>query len=210
MCNMRTIGPAVSEKKIFEIVDNDGRRTEHGYTISSPMSLRLKLCKNETPGKGLVCNQGAQLDGFILRIPIHCYTQNIKALCLAVSEKEFFPHSKSMGTNDPLEEAILILIRDGMNGFMLSSSLQCCIRNIQASAFQRRRIFKQFPGTLIGVFTKTITMHNINAPGFVVSEKNMFMCSHCKAISFGSVVVSEKIFFSCICHYKSTTGNDAP
>ena len=29
MCNMRTIGPAVSEKKIFEIVD-DGRRTDDG------------------------------------------------------------------------------------------------------------------------------------------------------------------------------------
>ena len=47
MCNMRTIGPAVSEKKIFEIVDDgrttdDGRTPEHGYTISSPMSLRLR------------------------------------------------------------------------------------------------------------------------------------------------------------------------
>ena len=47
MCNMRTIGPAVSEKKIFEIVGDgrrtdDGRTPEHGYTISSPMSLRLR------------------------------------------------------------------------------------------------------------------------------------------------------------------------
>ena len=41
MCNMRTIGPAVSEKKIFEIVE-DGRTPEHGYTISSPMSLWLR------------------------------------------------------------------------------------------------------------------------------------------------------------------------
>ena len=40
MCNMRTIQPAVSQK-IFEIVD-DGRTPEHGYTISSPMSLRLR------------------------------------------------------------------------------------------------------------------------------------------------------------------------
>ena len=30
MCNMRTIGPAVSEEKIFEIVDDDGRRTDDG------------------------------------------------------------------------------------------------------------------------------------------------------------------------------------
>ena len=39
---MRTIGPAVSEKKIFEIVNDDGRRTtdgrtpDHGHPISSP------------------------------------------------------------------------------------------------------------------------------------------------------------------------------
>ena len=35
MCNMRTIGPAVSEKKIFEIVDDgrtDGRTTDDGRT----------------------------------------------------------------------------------------------------------------------------------------------------------------------------------
>ena len=48
---MRTIGLAVSEKKIFEIVDDDGRtdgRTpEHGYTISSPMSLRLRCAKKD-------------------------------------------------------------------------------------------------------------------------------------------------------------------
>ena len=49
MCNMRTIGQAVSEKKIFEIVD-DGRTTEHGYTISSPMSLRLRLAKRDLIG----------------------------------------------------------------------------------------------------------------------------------------------------------------
>ena len=39
-------GLAVSEEKIFEIVDGrttDGQRTpEHGYTISSPVSLRLR------------------------------------------------------------------------------------------------------------------------------------------------------------------------
>ena len=46
LCNMRTIGPAVSEKKIFEIVDDDGRtlddgRTpEHGYTISECQTTR--------------------------------------------------------------------------------------------------------------------------------------------------------------------------
>ena len=46
-----TIDPVVSEKKIFEIMDDgrsddgrqtDGRTPEHGYTISSPISLRLR------------------------------------------------------------------------------------------------------------------------------------------------------------------------
>ena len=38
MCNMRTIGPAVSEKKI----DDDGRTPDHGHPISSHMSLWLR------------------------------------------------------------------------------------------------------------------------------------------------------------------------
>ena len=32
----------MSSEKKFEIVDADGRTPEHRYTISSPMSLRLK------------------------------------------------------------------------------------------------------------------------------------------------------------------------
>ena len=45
--NLALIGQAVSEEKMFEIVDADGRtydgRTpEQGYTKSSPMSLRLR------------------------------------------------------------------------------------------------------------------------------------------------------------------------
>ena len=49
--------------------------------------------------------QGARLAGFIRRIHcIHCYTQNMKALALVVSEKKIFfcfSHCKSMGANDP-------------------------------------------------------------------------------------------------------------
>ena len=33
---MALIGPAVLEEKIFEMVDDDGRTTEHGHPISSP------------------------------------------------------------------------------------------------------------------------------------------------------------------------------
>ena len=49
--NLSSIGPVVSEEKMFENVDgrtDDGRtdgRRSHWYTISSPMSLRLRWAK---------------------------------------------------------------------------------------------------------------------------------------------------------------------
>ena len=41
--NLALIGKVVSGEKMFEIVD--GRTPEHGYPISSPMSLRLRWAK---------------------------------------------------------------------------------------------------------------------------------------------------------------------
>ena len=38
--NLALIGPAVLEKKIFE---NGGRTMDHGYTVSSPMSLKAQV-----------------------------------------------------------------------------------------------------------------------------------------------------------------------
>ena len=60
------LGHMVSEKKIF-------------------------LCfSHDAPGAGPVWTPGAQLAGFIKRTTIHCYTQNMKALGLVVSEKKIF------------------------------------------------------------------------------------------------------------------------
>ena len=42
------------------------------------------------PGAGPVLTPGALLAGFIKRTTIHCYTQNMKALGLVVSEKKIF------------------------------------------------------------------------------------------------------------------------
>ena len=42
------------------------------------------------PGRGQFRPQGAWLAGFIKEITKHCYTQNIKALGLLVSEKVFY------------------------------------------------------------------------------------------------------------------------
>ena len=43
---MALIGHVVSEEKTFEIVDGRTTTTDHGYPISSPMSLWLRWAKN--------------------------------------------------------------------------------------------------------------------------------------------------------------------
>ena len=52
------------------------------------------MADNDTPGVWLIWTQGARYLGFIKGITKHCYTQNIKALGLIVSEKIFlsFPN----------------------------------------------------------------------------------------------------------------------
>ena len=64
---------------------------------------KIFLCfSHDTPGAGPVWTPGARLAGFIKRTTIHCYTQNMKALGLVVSEIFLcFSHCKSMGANDP-------------------------------------------------------------------------------------------------------------
>ena len=68
--HMKALGHMVSEKKIF-------------------------LCfSHDTPGVGPAWTPGAWLAGFaagfIKRTTLHCYTQNMKALGLVVSEKRIF------------------------------------------------------------------------------------------------------------------------
>ena len=62
-----------------------------------------------TPRVGTVWTPGAWLAGSIKRTTTHCYTQNMKALGLVVSEKKiflWFSQCKSMGANDPRVGAI--------------------------------------------------------------------------------------------------------
>ena len=51
MYNLALTGRAVSEEKIFEIVD--GRTSEHGYTVSSPRELKGSSDLKWTPGAHL-------------------------------------------------------------------------------------------------------------------------------------------------------------
>ena len=75
------------------------------YESSGPCGLGEDLCdSHDALGVGPVWARGAQLAGFIKRTTIRCFTQNMKALGLVVSEKNIlkcFSHCKSMGDNDP-------------------------------------------------------------------------------------------------------------
>ena len=74
------------------------------------VSEKIFLCfSHDAPGAGPEWAPGAWLAGFIKRTTIHCYTQNMKALGLVVSEKKIFlcfSHCMSVGANDPRGGAI--------------------------------------------------------------------------------------------------------
>ena len=80
MQNIKALGLVVLEKKIFYV---------------SPIESLWELI---TTGTGSFLTPGPWLAGFIKRITIHCYTLNMKALGLVVSEKKildfflYFPH----------------------------------------------------------------------------------------------------------------------
>ena len=61
------------------------------------------MADNDAPGAWPIWTPGAWYAGFIKGILKHCYTQNIKALGLSVSEKKIFlcfSYCKFMGAND--------------------------------------------------------------------------------------------------------------
>ena len=60
------------------------------------------MVDNDTPWP--IWTPGSRLAGIIKELTKHCFTQNIKALGLMVSEKKIFLHFsyyKSMEANDP-------------------------------------------------------------------------------------------------------------
>ena len=74
------------------------------YESSGPCGFReedfLNIFPMTPPGVGGVWTPGARFAGFMKRTTRHCYTQNMKALGLVVSEKKIFicfSHCKSMG-----------------------------------------------------------------------------------------------------------------
>ena len=62
------------------------------------------MADNDAPGAWPIWTQGSPLAGIIKELIKHCFTQNIKALGLMVSEKKIFyafSYSKFMKANDP-------------------------------------------------------------------------------------------------------------
>ena len=62
------------------------------------------MADNDTPGAWPIWTPGSRLAGIIKGLTIHCFTQNIKALGLMISEKKIFlrfSYNKSMEANDP-------------------------------------------------------------------------------------------------------------
>ena len=63
------------------------------------------MADNDAPGVWPIWTPGSRLAGIIKGLTKHCFTQNLKALGLMVSEKKiflrFFSYYKSMEANDP-------------------------------------------------------------------------------------------------------------
>ena len=62
------------------------------------------MANNDVPGAWPIWTPGSQLAGIIKGLTKRCFTQNIKALGLMVSEKKIFlrfSYFKSMEANDP-------------------------------------------------------------------------------------------------------------
>ena len=108
---MKALGLVVLEKKIFFYV----------FPIVSLWELM-------TPGAGPILTPGPWLAGFIKRTTIHCYTQNMKALGLVVSEKKiflFFPHDAPRAGPVWTPGAWLA-------GFMKRTTRHCYTQNMKA------------------------------------------------------------------------------
>ena len=133
---MKALGLVVSEKKIFLCFTHD----------TPPL-----------PGAGPVWTPGTRLAGFIKRTTRHCYTQNMKALGLLVSEKKIFlcfSHCKSLGANDPRPGAGSFLTPGPwLAGFIKRTTKHCYTQNMKALGLvvSEKKIFLYFPKDAHGV-----------------------------------------------------------
>ena len=148
-----------------------------------------------TPGVGPFLTPGASLAGFIKRIIIHCYIQNMKALGLVVSEKKIF----LCFSHDAPWAGPIWTPGAWLAGFIKRTTIHWYTQNMKALCLvvSEKKIFFNVcpivslwelmtpgvgpfftPGASLAGFIKRTIIHcyiqNMKGLGLVVSEKKIF------------------------------------
>ena len=103
------------------------------YESSGPCGFREEdfflSFSHDAPGAGPVWTPGVRLAGFIKRTTIHCYTQNMKALGLVVSEKKIFFYVLPM---TPPGRGPYVPPGTRLAGFIKRTTIHCYTQNMKA------------------------------------------------------------------------------
>ena len=158
---------------------------------------------DDAPWAGPVWIPEPQLAGFIKRTTIHCYTQNMKALDLVVSEKIFYVFLiVSLWEIMTPGAGPFLTRRAWLAGFIKRTTTHCYIQNMKAldNVISEKSFVCSShdapgagpvwtPGARFAGFIKRIIIYcypqNMKALGHVVLEKKNlnFLCfSHCKSM----------------------------
>ena len=174
---MKALGLVVSQKKIF-------------------------LCFTHDPtGAGPLWTPGARLAEFIKRTTIHCYTQNMKALGLVVSEKIFLCF-----THDPPVAGPVWTPGAGLAEFIKRTTIHCYTQNMKALGLvvSEKKIILCFTHDPPGA--GPVRTLGARLAGFINKEDNYTLLLT-KYESSGPCGFGD---FLCFSHCKSMGANDPP
>ena len=107
--------------------------TQHMKARGNMVSEKIFLCfSHDAPGVGPAWTPGARLAGFVAgfikRTTLHCYTQNMKALGLVVSEEDFF----KVFPMTPPGTGPIWTPGARLAGFMKRTTIHCYKQNMKA------------------------------------------------------------------------------
>ena len=108
--------------------------SEEDFYMYFPFSHYKTMADDDAPRAGPVWITAPQLAGSIKRTTIHCYTQNIKALGLVVSEKIFFLFFPIVSLWELMTPGAGPFLASGvwLAGFIKRTTTHCYIRNMKA------------------------------------------------------------------------------
>ena len=116
------------------------------------------MADDDAPRAGPVWIPGAQLAGFIKRTTIHCYTQNMEALGLVISEKIFFYVFPIVNLWELMTPWAGQFLTPGawLAGFIKRTTIHCYIQNMKALGLvvSQKKIFYVFsmPSPGLGLY----------------------------------------------------------